>query len=761
MGVKRRQLVIRNMPFRGGLVTAGQQSSIAENQLWKMENISSEYDGMVHVRPGIKQWGHKIRSLVNSETDKLAFWEDFLTRDQWTEVDDSAGRMTFTEQDGFVQADMRPTSSGTGDWLYYRNVHGSETTPDSDEWAVRTYIKFQGLADGTPAVAEPMGYVTLTITAGANSIRRLAFGEDGVFYQSGATAWTLIASSTGATDGAWHMLEISFDATDDTLSISIDDATALTATASYDASFDTGNLMEFKLNTNDSISQYSLHLSSIIYTDAGSSGFADARVHDIIDFAEILESGVTKRYILVAAGEYVYTDRGMRQWWFPLLQVNFGRARFASYRGKIIIFDYDINSTDAVAYEWDGSTITELTDMPKCRFGKEHRSRLWTAGDRRHPRRIYFSASRQSNVWFSPEDDDDEETYSEVTEAGYIEIPSFRGLEVTGIWGDYYGDLIVGTNKGTWRITGASPASFALRNISPDVGPGGPDAMTQFGNVLWMCGVQGVANLSVSEQYGDIQTTLPSGAVQDLWTNSPNVNAAIEKDLIGRVQMTYDNPNGLVYLSIPERDGEGDSSAIYVYNVNTQNWQGPWDIAATACRAIDVESPIQQVVMVGTSGGLVGYVDYAIKSDFGTSYVWTMETPLFDGRSLDARLVPEMKTWKRLLLYIIPKGDWLFDVYWYTDSDAEQKRLNINQNVYKLPVLSSTSEVADNAFRLDTLQDGTLESEQMAAIIEIPLDARGRWIYLKITGGSTSDPEDFVMQGYELHFEADGFEQEG
>ena len=112
-----------------------------------------------------------------------------------------------------------------------------------------------------------------------------------------------------------------------------------------------------------------------------------------------------------------------------------------------------------------------------------------------------------------------------------------------------------------------------------------------------------------------------------------------------------------------------------------------------------------------------------------------------------------------MLLYVIPRGDWDFDAYWYTDADPEQKRLNISQNVHNLPVLSSTSEVADNAFRLDTLSDGTLETAQMAGIIEIPLDARGRWLYIKLTGGS-SDPEDFVMQGYEVQFEADGFEQE-
>lgn len=759
MGVKRRQLVIRNAPFRGGLVTAGQQSSIAENQLWKMENLSSEYDGMMQVRPGLSRWGHKIRALDTSETDNLDFWEDFLMREQWAEVDSTSGRMTFTEQDGFVQADMRPMPAGTGDWLYYRNVEGDETAPDSDKWGIRTYIKFQGLATGVPAVAEPVGYVTLTITAGANSIRRLTFSEDGVYYQTGATAWSLVASSTAATDGAWHMLEITFDAATDLLSITVDSDDAVTATAAYDASFDTGDLIEFKLNTSDAISQYSLHLSSVIYTDAGADGFEDARVHDIIDYTETLSSGALKRYILVAAGDYIFTDRGMRKWWFPLQRVGFGRARFAKFRGKIIIFDYDTQGVVSTVTEWDGSVLTSLSDMPYGRFAVEHRTRMWTAGDKRHPLRAYFSGSRQSNVWFSPDDDDNEETFDEVTQAGYIEIPGVGGTEITGFWGDYYGDLIIGTNKGTWRITGASPQSFSRQAVNLDVGPGGPDALTQFGNVLWMCGVQGVIDLSTSEQYGDIQTTLPSGAIQDLWTTLPNVNSAIDKTYIDKVRIAYDNPNGLVYLSIPERDGGADASAVYVYNVNTQNWHGPWGIAATAVRAVDIESPVQQVVLIGTKDGDIGYVDYSIKADFGVGYTWTLETPMFDGRSLDSRLMPEMKTWKRLLLYVIPRGDWDFDAYWYTDADPEQKRLNISQNVHNLPVLSSTSEVADNAFRLDTLSDGTLETAQMAGIIEIPLDARGRWLYIKLTGGS-SDPEDFVMQGYEVQFEADGFEQE-
>lgn len=757
MGTKRRVLTISNMPLRGGLVTAGQQSTLNENQMWRMDNMTSAFDGLVQVRPGIARWGHKIRGIDNSATDKLAFWEDILTRTDWTSVDATSGRVTFTEADGFLQADLRAMPSGTGDWLYYRNVKGAETAPDSNKWAVRLFIKVQNTAD-PGAVAEPLQCPTITITAGSTSKRRFALGTSGIYYQSGATAWTLIASTAAAVDGAWHTIEIAFDATDDSTTVSIDEGTALEATIAYDASFDTGDLIEFKMNTSDAIEQFAMHLSSVQYSDAGADGFENSRVHDIESFMHVGASGDVTRHILVSAGDYVYTDRGMRKWWFPLLRIVNGRARFVHFRSKLIIFDYQPSGPSAVTYEWDGNTITTLTDMPPCKFGTEHRSRLWTAGKQKHPLRAYFSGSRQSNLWFDPDVDEDE-TFEEVTQAGYIEIPSKRGDKITGMWGDYYGDLIIGTDKGIWRISGASPQSFQRLNVNGDVGVGGPEAFVQFGNTLWFAGAQGIANLETTEKYGDVQTSLPSGAIQDIWTDNPHINPGINKTYIDRAKMTYDNPNGMVYLSLPELDGGGDISAVYAFNVNTTNWFGRWGIKATALRSIDVAFPVQQVVMIGTADGDVGYFDHTYKGDFDAPYSWAMETPMLDGRSLDPRLPMMMKTWRRIRLFIMPRGEWDFNLSWYSDDGSEKTRENINQNVYNMPVLSSSSTVADNAFRLDVSKDGKLESAQSAAMIEIPLDVRGRWLHCIITGGGAIG-EDFALQGYEVDFAPVGYESE-
>ena len=52
---------IRAMPWRDGLATAGQQTSIPETSLWQAKNVTAGLDGLMSKRPGIEQWGQTLK----------------------------------------------------------------------------------------------------------------------------------------------------------------------------------------------------------------------------------------------------------------------------------------------------------------------------------------------------------------------------------------------------------------------------------------------------------------------------------------------------------------------------------------------------------------------------------------------------------------------------------------------------------------------------------------------------------------------------
>jgi len=190
-----------------------------------------------------------------------------------------------------------------------------------------------------------------------------------------------------------------------------------------------------------------------------------------------------------------------------------------------------------------------------------------------------------------------------------------------------------------------------------------------------------------------------------------------------------------------------------VFNVANGQWYGPWITDTTFVSSVEVASPVIQVVMHGTSDGRVGVTDINWKMNFDQRMQLIFESPYLNGRSLDARLQHQKKTWKHLRLFVQPRGAWDLELEWQTDITGWQTR-TVTQNVFNVQTISED-------FRLTVDKDGVLHSNQLIGTIEIPLDARGRYIKFRIKTAEDYDGEDLVLQGYEVDFVPDGPEREG
>ena len=751
----RQRYTISNMPLRGGLMTAGQQGTVAEDQLWRAENASNTLDGMIWKRPGLDQWGQTLKYPTGS--DALSFYEMFSALDLW-EITDNSDNIEFNVADNKLAISVSTDSGGAATDIIGRGVEATQGDSDDADFSCRFTCRITNVqtgANGTNIIISMRGRTAdspYAIQIDGAGINYYATAGGGTWTEWTTRDWALYPRAT---------IEVQYDDTADTLSLYVDDelisAIDTSILDNYSA-FTVGSYIEIHATTNASLAgQYTFFMYDLMMDGADLSNdetpFTAVRLGAGSDFKTIAGSSLIERSLLVASADLIYRDKALKKEWTPLLQLTGGLVTFSQFGDELLIFDAS-ESESSRTYRWDGQGEPELLDdAPPVRFGTEHRSRIFAAGDRRYPLRLYFSGSRQPNVWFAPDSDaDGQEQFNEVTEAGYLVLPGKRGDEIVAIYGEYYGSCIICTNRGIWRITGSSPLSFAIENISQDTGATAQAGLERLGNDLWMAGRQGITTLQTVEQFGDVKTQMPSGPIADLW-NPGLSNASIKVDqfLLTKASMAW-NPTTNHMLFAFAKQGATDISSIMAYSVATGGWLGPWESDTTFVESVEIGSPVLQTVMHGTSIGKVAISDPNWKMDFADRITMKIESPYFSGRSLDKSFVNQTKTWKVLRIFLQGLGAWDINVEWQVDDETFQTSTE-SQNVFNLPTLGDD-------WRLDVDPDGRIHSNQLIGVIEIPLDVRGRYFKFTIETDDTYDGEDFVYQGSEIEFLADGPDKE-
>jgi hypothetical protein len=745
MGAKRNVLTI-DIPIRAGIMSSGHKQDIPENSLWQAQNVSSDIDGIQQKRPSLTQWGQTIKEPDKGATGStFTSLTDFLSGSgSLVAVDGSAGLITTGITNGRLQFNV-PAGSGGQTYTYY--LTGSTA---STKWGLRSMIRGKHLPNYTPGSSTPNALAMHAIGAAGTGKEFVLWG-DGLYYKRASDSkYTKVQNSDQAGVGAWVSLEILYDDSGNTL-VYLDEKLADTITSSLiaDVTLTAGAVFEFVVRvegTGAAGTQYNAWVAMPMYNDTVSTPFAPKSITAVTDFVFVTKAGTTRRTLVAAAGNYIYTDQ-MEQAWLPLIAKTRSNVFFTTYQRTLVWSDND-GGKQAAVWQWDGLTPPALlTKAPQLFFMTEHQFRL--AGvDPANPLTILVSGSRQPNEWLDPNNlSTTDDLFDLLADTAVIPIPAKKGDAITGVFGDYYGTLIVFTRSSVWRVSGKGVFSYTLTNISQNVGCVNPESSVMVGNDIWFAGYYGINSLQAVSEFGDIQSQNPSVMIQSMWQPGSRSPITVNRDLLSRTRMCYVRTRGLVLVHLPI----ASQNQLMVYNVTAQHWLGPWDVESLALSSVELETPLTEVSLHGGATGRIAYADFANKADYGVdSYTTMWDFASLNGRSLDPTIIGMMKSWKIARLYYLPRGKFDFTLNWYASiEDGFSSETHNQAETFKCYAV-------DDDMRVDLTPDGQVYSNEELMVTEIPLNVRGYALDCNLVDNGLG--QDFVPVRMQVEFTPDGYE---
>jgi len=743
------------MPLRNGLLTAGQQATIEETGLWRAENVSVALDGMLVKRPGVKQWGQTIKQPDVDATDsELTITADFLNGiSSFTETDSSSTLISTTTNLGVLQTNVKQGTGGES----YSLAYPVATLSTGSEWSVRFLFSGANLPAYDAAGTDPDTFAfRVRAQQSTETGKEFAIWSGGIYYKADADdTYTLVAGSANAGTGKWVTIEVQCDDAAGETNVYMDDvlltSTALTSADLKDVAL-TGALDAFEFiwevpgqdPTPANRAQYSTKIAMALYNDTISTPFTVRNVVAVTDFQYITLAGTKKRCLLAAAGDYIYHDNDLFNAWRPLQAKQYSDVYFTPYRRTMVWSDNN-GAKIANIWQWNGYDDPDKLDTaPNLLFMTEHQQRLW--GVEKSSSRVYFSGDRKPNVWYNPSPDNIEDEFSEILDAGYIEIPMKKRDAVTAVFGDFHDRVLIFTRRSVWQVAGFGVTSYQRSNLTQAVGCVNSRGVTQIENDVWFISDQGVYAASTVEQFGDIKSQAKSGPIQDLWSEDKNRERRIAKNRLDDALLRYNPQQDLVYMGVA-LSGDTNIESIYVMHKPTGNWYGPWEIETGAMENIEVASPVIEVMMHGDTSGRVGVTDHGYRADYGVEYTMTIESAILTGRSIHPSLVGQNKSWHKVRVYYLPRGDWEYDVTFWADGRASQTQSKNQIGLQKQYVL-------DSDMRIDLDPDGLLKSGQEFSMDEILLDEYGYGLVYKIEQDGLG--HDLPLQGIEVELSASG-----
>ena len=718
---------IRNYPARGGLINTGGQSTIDELGLWELENFTTDFDGRLRKRSGVRQWGQALKQPKNNT---MGFTELFNDLTHFNLDDASAGgNVDVNNTAGVLTMATTAATGGTENSELRRLSQASDGVRDvaeSTQFSIRFLFRSQS---GLPAQdsTDDRGFSISLRTPDSAFTRQFLFLDDGIYVLNGATAFEQVAG-TDVDDGAWHVIEIQVQSA--ACNIIIDDGTpiatpTLGATPYIAGLPQTGVTMKARTNSNGT---YKVDLDFLQAQSSVTNPFVGSGVDVVQDWSSVVPR---QQHLLAIAGNTIYKDDGHQGIWRALDSTSAGDLTvLAPYQTELIIMHPNLGMR-----RWGGKLAPEaIPGAPKGRIGTEHLGRLWiTTQDM--PLRVYFSGAGNLQDWTTEEG-------GSFTTSGFININDPRGRRITAMMGDYYGQLIVCTESSTWRITGTSLEDFRVENISLTVGCVGPRAITRVQNDVVYLSNHGLHSLQTVQEFGDIEEKFLSMALRNRF--QPNTFFDLKRIRPDyRSTVTHVPHSNRTYLGVPI---EGDTRVEHIFELNhgTNQWTGPWDVDGQAAAFVLLGYPGQPLLFMGDSQGRVGFVNDDRRLDWGTdAYTAKLRSARLDGRSLSPAATRRTVKWIELRLYVLSRADGNITVSWNADGHRRGDSDTFALNVYDDNIIG---DATDTTFVLDSSSE-TIDAER-TGVISVPMDMRGKWMEFEITQSGAD--QDFMLAGYEI-----------
>lgn len=144
-----------------------------------------------------------------------------------------------------------------------------------------------------------------------------------------------------------------------------------------------------------------------------------------------------------------------------------GTGKFVDFKTGTSLFTILANGTDK--YSWDGSTVTNLTNMPSSKLITVFKGRVYILNGKT----LYFSALNKINDWTT------------INDAGQIDITRAKG-DGTAIC-TFGNHVVVFTEFSMHELYGTSPSSYTLTDVDGAKGCISDNSIVELNGVLyWM-----------------------------------------------------------------------------------------------------------------------------------------------------------------------------------------------------------------------------------------------------------------------------------
>lgn len=733
------RITIPAYPAKAALMTAGAHATLPEPAMTIMDNFLTSTDGTVNRVRGARKWGQLLVS-PSPLADVGLIWR---AEDTYGTYRASFGTLVLDEAFEHYWH-MRAEFATSASYVQRGRKRLPGETTSSRKIAVRMVYRVGEVASMT-AFATPM----LQIIDPTNSdTYAFGIGSTGMYYINGTPTAVAIAGTSAAAHTGWHTLEIRIDMAAKTYLIYLDDTALVAAgtgliTYGADTTGTWFNVGAFALPSGTS----DIYVDSVMMA-AGNASYAAPFVgvspKQIMDWSIEQDEQTHTAHMMAATGPYVWADDYMQGTWRFLRQVGTGSiTRLCKYRDKIIMFN---NTASPVS--WDGHKLLTQLGGPPAAFGAEHQGKLFAAGDPLHPSRVYYTQTNVENGWHTEEAPNP----LLVLEAGYFDVPSRQ--KVTGLAGDFYGNLVIWTDRGVGKLQAATDPVLGYQGsyvpYYGDAGLAGPLAFTAVDNDIWYLSRRGLHTLETTDRYGDLITQTASRPIKDFWFPEGLTGNMLNLPAMALVQLAYNPNEGRIYVPIA-LSSDAEPSRVLVFDLEVKQWVGSFTFGGTACALVQVQSPARPTLMFGKSTGAVCYFEPAggtLLNYDGTYVPAVLQSGWIAGRSVEVLDRPDLphfsdtsKTFKELLLQAYPTGNHQITVATEINNAVPTSK-DYRTNAYSEPTL-------DETFLLDDPVIGMLGDHEVPAVVRVPVAQRGQWFRFKITA---TENNDFHLLGWGLDF---------
>lgn len=396
-------------------------------------------------------------------------------------------------------------------------------------------------------------------------------------------------------------------------------------------------------------------------------------------------------------------------------------ANFETINEKLII---GIDGTTNTPKKYDPASSADVQDLggtpPNFSILRQHLSRIFT-NDKSAPDRLHYSSTANPEEWNGAGD------------SGAIDIGIGDGdpSGITGIYPTFKGELFIAKKTKLYRVSGFTPETFRVEQVSNGIGSVGNDSIAQVDqdDLLFASG-RGFHSISATANFGDFSASFISNTIQSLFNDLVDLN---------RIRARYIPDLNSVAFAVSST-GTNNSELLF-YNIVFKTWYR-WPGIKPESLMLRIEGDRKRLY-IGNADNRILQTQTKAFTDFGNVGI-----PLGVKTGIiypDGQLYT-IKAFKRLILLFRPKGSFTFTAKVKIDNFAEQV-LTFSQG--------GEADLLGSSFVLGTSELGI---DPVLAPNVKPIDGYGHGATLEIEqSGSGQDVE---IYGFGFEFEDAGTAQE-